>query len=166
MSEDLVAFTLREEYVGTVVQKEHEDDPGVEVPAFTGGIIHAGNDRDLDVAEALTEDGVIVVDLADTQAVAALDSYPPLKRTTVPGNHTILFSEPEATPYGQRKVGDLRADADTRGIEGASSAVKDDLIVALSEHDRRLADGGLDELGSPLTVEALVAAGNANEGGQ
>lgn len=161
---DLIAYALRHEYAGTVTQKESDDDPGTEVPAFTGGLIRAG-ELEIDVAEELEAgDGFIVLDERAGAAAAHLDEYPPLKRVPVPaGVNAPTGSFAEAPPYTTQTVTELKADATSRGLEGAGSARKPELVVALEEHDRRRAEGGLDELGAPLTIDALVAAATGTD---
>jgi hypothetical protein len=149
---DLIAYALREEFTGTVEQD------GETVPVFTGGVIRAG-DTDIDVREELEAGGgIIVVDTRAAGAIVHLDEYPPLKRVKAPADGAPTGSFTDAGPYAERTVDELRTDLRTRGIAGAGSAKRDELVTALNEHDQRLADVSLDELGAPLTVDKLVAA--------
>lgn len=152
----LIAYELREDYRGTVTQNIDGED--VEVPVFTGGLVHVGTDgREADVRELVDgrDDGVIVVDDYEPVLVVALDAYPALKRTKVPDG---AIAVNVAAKYEELSKAELRAEATARGIAGGSSASKAELVAALEEHDRRLAEGGLEDLGTPLTVTALAAA--------
>lgn len=152
-----IAYELRESHAGTVEQLEHADADPVEVPLFTGGLIRVGVDGEADVAELLEEGGgTIVVDEVNEALIAALDEYPALKRVSAGG----AAPTASTSAYADSNVTALRADAKARELEGGSSATKDELVNALEEHDRRLADGTLDELGAPLTVAGLAAAAN------
>lgn len=148
----LIAYELREAFAGTVVQGDEE------VPAFSGGLVHVGTvGREANIAELVEsrEDGAIVVDDVDLELVTALDDYPALKRTTVPDGAVAVNV---AAKYEDQTVPELRGEATSRGLEGVGGHNKAELITALEEHDRRLADGSLDELGAPLTVAALADA--------
>ena len=156
---DLIAYALREEYAGTV---EQETDEGiVTVPVYTGGVIVVG-DRDLNVREALDEgDGTIIIEERNVAAAAALDGYLPLKRVTAPAG-----AEPTLTlgdSYEDVTVAELRADASSRGLLNVSKASKDELVDALTEHDRLLAEDALDRLGAPLTIDRLAASGRGED---
>lgn len=140
----MIAYALRSEFAGTVVQYESQEDKdagnGSEVPAYTGGIITAG-DRDVDVRELLDSkpyDGVILVDDSDTGLVTALDEVPVLKRV---GLETagVDPAELELTvgPYDGLLKADLVDRARARGLDGASSATKPAIVAALVELDRR-----------------------------
>lgn len=156
---DLIAYALREEYAGTV---EQETDEGiVTVPVYTGGVIVVG-DRDLNVREALDEgDGTILIEERNAAAAAALDGYLPLKRVKAPAD-----AEPTLTlgdSYEDVTVAELRADASSRGLLNAGQARKDELVDALTEHDRLLAEDTLDRLGAPLTIDRLAASGRGED---
>lgn len=158
----MIGYELRAAYAGTVLQRTDGDDPGTEVPVFQGGLITAG-DRDLNIGELLEEgDGRIYVEDSDAAAILALDEYPALKRTTVAdGAEATVNTVAEA--YADRNRDELRAEADSRGIEGAKSSNKPELVIALEEHDRRLADRSLDELGAPISVIRLAQAAGERE---
>lgn len=156
---ETIAYALREEFEGTVEQ-ELEDGTVVEVDKFLGGLINVGN-GDLDVKLALEEGGgEIVVDERDAQIVMALNGYPALKRV---GSDAEVTIDPDVVLYHDRKRDELAGDAKARGLEGVTGALKDDLVYALEEHDLRLAEGSLDELGAPLTIEKLAAARSERE---
>lgn len=73
------AFALRAEYEGTVTQD------GVEVPAFTGGVLAIPDGRSYNVREALDEgNGTIVVGDDDHILAGVLSEYPALKSVAVP----------------------------------------------------------------------------------
>lgn len=151
-----IAYELREEYQGTVPQTVGDEE--FEVDVFQGGVIAAG-ERDIDVkAELDAGGGRIVVSEDEVLAVNALDAYPALKRIGY-----VDDAGEAVNPYELVKATDLKADANARGLEGAGSARKDDLVVALTEHDARLAEGSLDELGAPVTIERLVEAAATRE---
>lgn len=152
---DLIAYTLREEFAGTVEQET--TDGVVDVPRYSGGVIRAG-ELDIDVPEELLAgDGYIVIDARSQSAAVHLDEYPPLMRVAVPDVHTRPTGAfIAAGPYDLANVTELRGDAATRGIEGTGRAKREDLVDALEEHDERLAAGSLDELGAPLTVARLA----------
>lgn len=161
---DLIAYALRDEYAGTVTQ--NIDDQDVEVPAYSGGVIRAGDELDVNVVEELEAGGgFIVIDERDTGAAVHLDAYPPLERVKVPEGAEPSGSFAELPPYTNQGVPELRADAASRGLEGAGSARKADLVAALEEHDLRRAEDSLDELGAPITVADLLeaAAGRTSE---
>jgi hypothetical protein len=148
-----IAFELREAYAGTVTQYATADDEkngnGTEVPRFLGGVIAAGADSDIDVAEALEEGGgrIVLDEDADPRAITALDEYPPLKRVGSSEGDELTV------PYSKRKADDLRKVLAVRGITG--DANKDDLVTVLERHDE-LSDAG--ELPAELTVEGLLEA--------
>lgn len=134
-----VAFTLRDEYAGTVVQREDENDEGREVPVFTGGLITV-SDQDFDVrAELDAGDGYIVVASGNAALVDALDNYPALKRAASPDG------APIASGYDSLKVSDLRAELKRRGVE-PGNARKDALVRALTELDLGETPTHLDDL--------------------
>jgi hypothetical protein len=154
------AFALREEYEGTVTQIAEEGAEPVEVPAFTGGVIAAG-DEDLNVRELLDGDeygppGVIVVDRSATNIVNALEQYPPLKAVTPPAGATAL------TEYDGATATVLKRELERRGITGTGK--RDDLEAALRAHDAGHGEG-LDELTVTGLLEAAAAA-NDEQGGQ
>jgi hypothetical protein len=155
-----IVYGLREEYAGTVIQRDKPGDEGVEVPKFSGGVVSIGNEGEsLDIAEALEEGGgEIVVSDTDQRAVIALDEYPALKRLRT-------SDDPPDTPtigWADRLKVDLVKEADSRGIEGGAGALKDDLVQALTVHDELIADGG--EIPEPLTVDGLIHRGDVNDG--
>ena len=133
------AYALREAYDGTVVQyatqEDKDADRGVEVPAFTGGVISAG-DRDVDVRELLDGTdygpaGRIVVDDADAALVTALDEYPPLKRVDA-GDASETADADAGDGLEQLKAADLRRIAgEELGLDGVSRASKPALITAI-----------------------------------
>lgn len=153
-----VAYTLREEFAGTVEQHVEPDDPRVtgdtpddgdglkviEVPLYSGGLINIGPDDetgDLNVAEALEEgDGIIVVDDVDPRAIAALDEYPPLKRVPVPAGRQADRG------WADHKDDDLKAELERRGVTAAGAGRKADRVAALEALDEHplepLEDGG------------------------
>jgi hypothetical protein len=153
-TETRVAFALREEYAGTVLQRETEDDPGTEVPVFTGGLIGAG-DRELNVRELLDEgNGTIVIEPAEHPlTLVALDEYPALKRVPVPAD------APVTTGYADQTATKLREEAGRRGIAGAAGASKVDLVPALEADDERIAAG--DAQPDDYSVSGLIAGANA-----
>lgn len=124
------AFTLREDYAGTV------DQAGEQVPAFTGGLISIDEDRDLDLREALDEgNGFIVIDDSDGALELALIEVPVLKRVPVPEGADVR------NPWLERNVRALRAEAKRRGIAVEAGVDKPAIAAGLLEHDRRLAAG-------------------------
>lgn len=152
-----VAFALREEYAGTVLQRETEDDPGTEVPVFGGGLIGAG-DRELNIAELLEDgDGTIVVEPAEHPlTLVALDEYPALKRVPVPAG-----AQAVTTGYADQSATKLRDEAGRRGIAGAGGASKADLLVALEADDARIAAG--EDQPDPYSVTGLLEAHGAGQ---
>lgn len=145
-----VAYELREEFKGTVLQRETEDDPGTEVPKFTGGLVGAG-DTELELGKALQEgNGRIVIDeTADPLLAAVLDDVGALKRVS-----TEDVDEPTigyADWPGQR----LRDEAGRRGIAGAAGAKVDDLRDALAADDARIQAGHPQP--EDYSVHALIA---------
>ena len=155
----MIAFELREEYAGTVEQFETQADKdagrGVEVPAFTGGIINAGA-RDVDVRELLDVEphpGVIVIGEDDPALVMALDEYPPLKRTTVPAGAEV----PTVGKYDGRLRGDLAEEARTRGVEGTARASRGALVAALTYLDELEAGANRTEADRLRLSEARAA---------
>jgi hypothetical protein len=132
-----VAYALREELAGTVTQVEVDPDSGdeleVEVPAYTGGLINIGPDDesgDLDVRQALDEgDGIIVVDDVDPRVTNALDEYPPLKRVPVPAGREADVG------WEDRKVPDLKAELERRGVTNVGNGAKAELVLALDSLD-------------------------------
>lgn len=167
MDRTLLAYGLTAEYDGTVDIQDPEGEEGttIAVPKFGGGLLATPN-GDLDVAEALEEgEGVIVLDAAEHTAVAELlEAYPALHRVAVPaGAEPIVFEGPGANDdYNSRTAKSLKADAASRSIDGAASAKKEDLVVALQEFDLRLAEDQLGELGG-TSIDNLVAAAAARE---
>lgn len=152
----LIAYALREDYAGTVTQN-HADGSTTEAPRYTGGLITIGNDE-LDVRAALDEnDGTIVVTDNAVAAVAALDSYPALKRVAVPRGAT-----PIVTPYDHRPIGDLRHDLSRRAIAGGARVSRERAIAALIAHDDALASGVTPD--APWTVAALTKTPDPDEG--
>lgn len=136
MTDTRIAWALRDEYAGTVLQREHDEDPGTEVPKFSGGVISAAA-RDLNIGELLAEgDGVIVLELPDQAVITALDDYPALKRVPVPEGAT-----PLDTPLEGLKLADLRDRAKALELEGAGGLTKAELAAVLAEVDRRTAAG-------------------------
>lgn len=133
---DLLAYALREEYAGTVVQydtlKDQEAGNGTEVPVYTGGVIAAG-DRDVDVRELLDGEphpGVILVNPTDTALANALEDYPALKRVSAEGLNLPDDVEP-LDELDSRTVAQLREIAKAEDLEGASRANKPALITAI-----------------------------------
>lgn len=85
--QDHTAFTLRDEYAGTVQPVNDDGDPiGDPIPAYQGGTLALPPDsRSYDVAEKLAGgDGTIVVSTANAPLVDLLRNYPPLKEVAVP----------------------------------------------------------------------------------
>jgi hypothetical protein len=138
-----VAYALRDELAGTVQQVPVDEDgnelEAITVPAFTGGVIvvdRGGNEPDgFDVREAIDEGGgLIVVDENDAYLIGALDQYPALKRVPAPED-----AKP-AVGYEHRRATDLREELERRGVTGAGSASKADLVSALEAWDARTAE--------------------------
>jgi hypothetical protein len=131
---DSVAYALREEFAGTVLQYETVEDEsngnGVEVPAFTGGLVSVGSTgRELNLRELLDEEphpGLIVVDATDTPALVALDELAVLERVDAPAG------EPEvnAGPTGN----ELRERAKAEGLTHYGSLKVAELELALERH--------------------------------
>lgn len=145
-----VAFELRADYQGTTTV-EHEDGSSEEVPTYGGGLLAVG-DGDFNVGEALEEgDGVIVVYEHDQRLVDLLETYPPLKRTSVPAGVDAI------NPYARKTVDDLRTTASLRDIEGAGSLSRARLESVLLAHDAELAAGA-------APAEAVAAARDAADG--
>jgi len=130
-----ISYALRAEFDGTVTQ-ELDDGTSVEVPAFTGGLITAG-DRDVDIRVELDAgDGTIVVDdTADPALILALDNYPALKRTGTPEG-----SEP-INPYANQPIANLRERATALGLELYGSPKKAELAAGLLAADQATASG-------------------------
>lgn len=132
---DLLAYALREEFAGTVVQYETQEDAdngnGVEVPAYTGGVISAG-DRDVNVRELLDEkpEGVIVVHPSDVALINALEDYPALKRVSAAGLDLPADVQP-VDELESSTVAHLRDLAEREGLAGASTARKAELVAAI-----------------------------------
>lgn len=147
MSNTAVAYTLREEYAGTIEQVITDPETGAEVervtvPAFTGGVIVIPDDRldsdSFDVRARLDEgDGVIVVDANDVGVINALDEYPPLKRVAVPDGATVTSS------LDGLKVADLRRQAELRDLELEAGIKRDELVAGIQAFDRARASGEL-----------------------
>lgn len=138
MESTLTAFALRDDLEGSLVQREHDEDEGTEVPIFTGGIIRAG-DSELDVAKALEEgNGVIVVDDKDPAAIVALDNYVALKRVAVPEG-----AEPVVGDYASRSANALKAEAKRRDLSAGGS--KDELVARLEADDAPDSEDGAGE---------------------
>lgn len=139
------SYALREEFAGTVEQEI--DGQTVQVPAFTGGLYRAGLDRELNIRELLDDDGalghgpagVIVVEDGDTTATTVLDHVPVLKRVPTPkgAENVTRWHEPGAP----KSV--LVAEADRRGITGASRLNREDLATVLMRHDQIVAGARL-----------------------
>lgn len=136
-----IAYTLREDYAGTVDQVLETDKDGnptrtQTVPVFQGGVIAVG-DSDFNTLEALEEGGgtIVVDEVARPELVQALDAFPALKRTGV-------HAEPAVTAdYNSRTVADLRDELERRAITGAGNLNKADLVAALEAFDARVAAG-------------------------
>lgn len=159
---DLIAYALRDEYAGTVTQTI--DDVDVDVPAYSGGVIRAGAELDINVLEELEAGGgFIILDERDAGAAVHLDEYPPLERVKAPEGAEPSGSFAELPPYANQGVPELRADAQSRGLANVGAARKAELVAALEEHDLRLAEGTLDELGAPPTIADLAAAGGERQ---
>lgn len=120
MTDSRVAFALRDTHA----------------EGFLGGVVSAG-DRDLNLAELLEEgNGLIVVDAAaEPLVVTVLDEFPALKRVGVDEDAELTLG------HADRTRGELRTEAKRRGIAGASSASKDELVDALTLDDARIAAG-------------------------
>lgn len=177
----MIAYELRAEYTGTVEQVLTVDDRGnaidtVTVPAFTGGIINAG-DRDLDVAAELKAgDGRIIVDegtLDGNAAAIVLDGYPALKRAPSAESDRATFPRPagEDLPAGTAAptVAELRARADTLGLKVESGTKRDELAKGLEEQATRAAAGELlvspsDERTVTITKDGSLAVASSNAG--
>lgn len=166
-----VSYALREEFAGTVEQEI--DGETREVPAFTGGVFRAGLDRDLDLRAMLDDTGelghgpagVIVVDDTDTAATVVLDSVPVLKRVSTPeeAEDVSRWDDPGATKAA------LVAEADRRGIAGATALRRDDLAAVLTFHDRLVRDGGevtLDRPGDEPDVTVTATGDPDGMGGR
>lgn len=116
-----IAFALREEFTGTVVQYEDADDTtGTEVPAFTGGVINIGDgseEHTLDLAEALNEgDGVIVLaEDVGANVVDILTNHPALKRVTVDDEAETDLDRYDALGYDELKDEAKRRDLPATG---------------------------------------------------
>ena len=122
MSNTAVAYTLREEYAGTIEQVITDPETGAEVervtvPTFTGG--------------------VIVVDANDVGVINALDEYPALKRVAVPDGATVTSS------LDGLKVADLRRQAELRDLELEAGIKRDELVAGIQAFDRARAAGEL-----------------------
>lgn len=110
---DTVSYTLKAE----------------EQDSFLGGLIRAGDDRELDLADALQAgDGVITVDLTDYQLVNALDAVEALKRVSPDG-------EPEVTvgKYDGVTVPELREQLRNRELPTGGN--RDELVERLEADD-------------------------------
>lgn len=161
-TEQAVAFGLREEYAGTVTQFETEEakeaGKGTEVDLFTGGLLHVGTDgEELDVKAALEAgDGVIVVDPATSPILLTrLDEYPALKRVPVPAG-----AAPLTGGYADRTAAELRDELKRRGITGAGSTAKPELVTALEHIDT--AGGYPDGTTIAEVLEDAAAEDNTN----
>lgn len=129
-----VAYTLREEFAGTVTQVLEVDADGEptetqEVPAYSGGLINAGP-FDLNIGEELENGkGTIVVDDVDPRVTSALDEYPALKRTEVPDNADVTVG------WDSRNAQELKDELTRRGVSGHGNAPKAKLVEALETLD-------------------------------
>lgn len=126
------AYALREEYAGTVTVD------GAEVPKFSGGVLSIGSDgHSFDVRAELdkTSDGILVVDDPDVETV--LDHYLPVVPVDLPADHDRRV----LSGYSSWSVGDIRGELKRRGFVGTGRIGKDAGVVALSQHDDRLAAG-------------------------
>lgn len=132
------AFTLREDYAGTV-----ELDGGEQVPAFQGGVLAHGPDRrSFDVRAKLEEgNGTIVVESTDEELVELLRHYPPLKEVPVPED------APLQSGYDDAPVVALRAEAERRGLSKAGT--KAQLVERLQAHDEAVASGDQEGAADP-----------------
>lgn len=155
----LVAYALRDEYVGTVTQVLETDAKGrptktQDVPKFSGGLINLGVEE-LELAEALEEGaGTIVLDVsANPLAVEVLDAIPVLKRVEVPEGATSVIG------YNERTATALREEAGRRSIAGAASARKADLERVLELDDARIAAG--EPTPDDYSVAGILAAADA-----
>ena len=150
-----IAYALRDEFTGTVDQRETEDAEPVTVPVFTGGPISVDTDREIHLGEALEEGGgTIVIDDGDGALIVALDGYPALKRVAVPEG-----AEPVAGDYDSQTNAALRAELNRRGVTGGGNKSHDELVAALEAYD------ALDDLPADLTVKSLEEAAAGAEGG-
>lgn len=109
-----------------------------DVEDYLGGSINIGDGIALDVKEALDAGkGTIVADENDSELVAALDSYAPLKRVPADGKAKPIRR------YDFMPAEALRAEAGRRGITGGGNASVGDLRKALAAQDRHVAAGDL-----------------------
>lgn len=142
---ETIAYRLREEYAGTTVQyataEDEEHGNGVEVPAFTGGLISVGSTgRELDLRELLDEEphpGLIVVDATDTPAIAALDGIGVLERAT----DVDVDAELDAGPTRAELMDQARA----AGLSHYSNLKRDEVRLALERHAEAIAATSRDE---------------------
>ena len=122
MTGSTIAYALR---------ADHEAD-GPE--PFGGGLIRLGEDRDLNIAEALDAGkGRIVVASTDHVAALALDAYTPLKRVPA-GNAALTVTRWEAAT-----ATDLQAELKLRDLPVAGK--KAELLERLVAHDAAVATG-------------------------
>jgi hypothetical protein len=162
---ELLAYALREELAGTVVQYETQKDKdagnGVEVPAFTGGVIAAG-ERDVDVRDLLDADphpGVIIVDPADTALVNALEAYPALKRVAAPDGDVQPIDELEAeTVTRLRHIARVEL-----GLDGAARANKPALVEAIRAKRAALAEAATGSEADKLRASELTSVEDATD---
>lgn len=150
-----IAFTLREEFAGTVEQD------GEQVPAFTGGVIRVDDDRDVSLRDALDEgNGFIVVEEDDAPLVTVLTEAPVLKRVPVPEGADVI------NPYAGRLVRDLRAEAKLRDLRVEAGVNAAALANGLLAHDRLLEAGApvspTDERVVTLTDDGAIAVADSD----
>lgn len=144
-----IAFALREEFAGTVTVYEDDDDPGTEVPAFTGGLVNLGDgseEHTLDLRKALDEgDGLIVVaEDADPRALLALDEHPALKRVAA-GD-----AEVDVDRYDGLDRAVLVAELKTRELDatGKTGELRDRLRADDAEAEAKAAAGDNPDTGA------------------
>lgn len=136
---DTVAYALKADLEGTVTLAGEDGEPR-EVPKFLGGLYRVG-DRDLELREALDDEGelgygpagVIVVDAMDTEARTVLDAIAVLKSAPAPDVEVSRWDADGAT----KRV--LDDEARRRGITGFAGATRANVADALHVDDRIIA---------------------------
>lgn len=130
----LVAYELVESLAGTVTVYDDADAEGREVPVFQGGRLALADGTTFDVGEKLEDGGgLIVVDDSNLFLTDVLNSYPALKRASVPEGATA-----NATLADLSKT-TLKQRAGAAGLKTSGS--KEDLVERLEAHQAAVEAG-------------------------